>query len=251
MSCVYVNYLYNEENLFLNLINTICFCFYHQTDVNTSDNTWESSLFARAKWEMKSWSWSSIRATFYFYLFITFLQTYKEDDVGWLCAQQIKQVILYFHNIPSDCNRTVIVCLSTLFTRLWFFDMFGLCTEQMWSCNWKGVIERLCWMEVLSVFSPRVWIKKNMHAQICVQSQEGSKHCVRAVTVYWKKLYFQSQLQQHGTTYLWYSSIVSTLHLTLTAYDNDNPLTDEWSWDHIQWSLWNPTSLLCSLLWSL
>lgn len=158
----------------------------------------------------------------------------------------------YTIKIPSDCNRTVIVCLSTLFTRLGFFDTLCLCTERMWSFNWKGVIERLCWMEVLSVFSPRVWIKNtNMHAQICVQSKEGSKHCLRAVTVYWKKLYFQSQLQQHGTKYLWYSSIVSTLHLTLTAYDNDNPLTDEWSWDHVQWSLWNPTSLLCLLLWSL
>lgn len=32
----------------------------------------------------------------------------------------------YTIKIPSDCNRTVIVCLSTLFTRLGFFDTFAL-----------------------------------------------------------------------------------------------------------------------------
>lgn len=143
MSCVYVNYLYNEENLFFkNLINTICFCFYHQTDVNTSDNTWESSLFARAKWEMKSWPWSRIQATFYFYLFITFLQTYKEDDMGWLCAQQIKQVILISAIYHKDTkwlqqNRDRLSFHAFYTTRV--LRHVRSCTEQMWSCNWKGV----------------------------------------------------------------------------------------------------------------
>lgn len=171
----------------------------------------------------------------------------------WLCTQQINQVIIYFHNIPWRYQVTEQkghLSHHTFYTShiLWSRSVFlqgrhGTSTEKGEGTVvletvhfWNGVPFHVDFVFCLFVFC---FFYQNACRVVSTVPTVVWISCLQPLTVQCKNLCFSfnhrySKIGKNtcDTAAL---SILCYHRLTLTTNDNDNPLTDGWSWDHIQW----------------